>query len=555
MSARGARRAAAGVLALTAAWSAPGARAAAPADAVGGGRTDKIDAVVVFSDRARVTRTRAARCEHGKAAALFEHLPDGLDARTLRGEVREAAEVIGLASDRVGTEEPADPRARAIEGERLKVEAATRAAEARSGDVTAKLERLDAYQGVLGATLAEEIRNPRPATASWSVSLEGLRAQRAALTAESRKLGVTLRGLRRDADRLARELGHLGAGGAARGAWDVTVTIDCRSLGQVTAGLSYVVPGATWQPEYDLDFTPAGRAKVGPGAARLTVGAVVRQSTGEDWTDARLLLSTARPRLGAEAPLPAPLVVDGYAHEQGKVLVQAQERREQIAAGGGAGAAGPRSATLDDKGNAFVLTLPHRASIPADGRPVWTPVDVVETSATAKLVVTPKLDEHVFQVVALKNTAAYPLLDGRVRSYRAGSYVGDTRLRYRGVGEPLEVSLGVDEEVKVERQILEEKDKAASLLRSTKRIARATRAVVTNRAAGAATVEVRDNLPVSKIDDVRVELDAGRTTGGYRLDAERGLLTWSVALAPAERKNVDLAYTIRLPDDWQVSGR
>jgi uncharacterized protein (TIGR02231 family) len=527
--------------------------AAAPARAAEGG--DKVDAVVVFSDRARVTRTRLVRCEKGKAAAAFERLPDALDARTLRGEVREAGEVIGLATDRVASEEAADPRARALEAERLKVEAAVAADEAKKAELHASLERIASYMGVLVATLTEEVRNPKPATGAWGAALDGLRARRSALEAERRKIDVSLRKLRRDADRIARELGHLGANGGARGTRAVTVTIDCRGLPQVTAGLSYVVPGATWQPEYDLDFTPAGRAKVGAGTARLTVGAVIRQSTGEDWTDARLTLSTARPKLGAEAPLPATLVVDGFEKKQAKVLVQAQERREQLEGGAGPGSAGPSGAALDDKGNAFVLTLPHRATVPSDGRPVWAPVDVIEAAATAKHVATPKLDTNVYQIVALKNPAAYPLLAGRVRSYRAGSYVGDTRLRHRGVGEPLEISLGADEELKVERQVLDEKDRGPSFLSSTKQIVRAFRTVLTSRAAGGVTVEVRDNLPVSKIDDVRVELQGNRTTGGYKLDKDRGMLTWSVALAPAERKNVDVAYTIKLPDDWQVTGR
>ena len=85
-----------------------------------------------------------------------------------------------------------------------------------------------------------------------------------------------------------------------------------------------------------------------------------------------------------------------------------------------------------------MLTLPHPVTVVADGRPVWAPVDVVETQATVKLVATPKLDEHVYQVAALKNPAAYPLLEGRVRSYRGGSYVGDSRLRHQGVGAPFE---------------------------------------------------------------------------------------------------------------------
>src|SRR5262249_28286492 len=162
------------------------------------------------------------------------------------------------------------------------------------------------------------------------------------------------------------------------------------------------------------------------------------------------------------------------------VLVQAQERRDRLEGGGGGkDKAGPGAASLDDKGNAFVLTLPHRLTVAADGRPVWAPVDVVETQATAKLVATPKPDEHTYQVVALKNPAAYALLDGRVRSYRGGSYVGDSRLRYRGVGEPLEVSLGIDEELKIERKVVDERDRDASFLSSTKHIVRAYRTTVT----------------------------------------------------------------------------
>jgi uncharacterized protein (TIGR02231 family) len=344
-------------------------------------------------------------------------------------------------------------------------------------------------------------------------------------------------------------------GAGARAYRTAAVTVGCRGLSQVTATVSYVVGGAGWQPEYDIDVTPRGRAKTGPAAARLTVGALVRQATGEDWTKVRLMLSTARPKLGSEAPQPAPLVVDGFEQKRDKVLVQAQERREQLAGGGGGPRGGPQSAALDDKGNAFVLTLPHPITVVADASPVWAPVDVVETQATVKLVATPKLDEHVYQVAALKNPAADPLLEGRVRSYRGGSYVGDSRLRHQGVGAPFEVSLGIDEELKVERKTLDDKDKAAGLLSSTKHMIHGTRSKLTNRAAGPETVELRENIPVSRIDDVKVELLAKATTGGYQLDAARGFVTWTIKLVNGEWRNIDLAYAIHLPDSWQVPGR
>jgi uncharacterized protein (TIGR02231 family) len=506
----------------------------------------------VFADRARVTRVRTAACEHGTAQAAFDRLPASLDVRTLRGDVHGEGELVGLSTDIVNIEEAAGARARGLTAEQQKIDAEIRAHEGRKAAAAAELEDLAAYANVLGATVDEEMRNPHPDTAAWGHAVDGLRARRASLDEERRKAEVALRGLRLQADKVARQLGSAG-GGAVRAYRAASVTIGCRAPREVTAVLTYVIGGATWQPEYDLDFAPRARGKAGPGTARLTVGAVVRQTTGEDWQGVRLALSTARPKLGGEAPRPAPLLVDGYEQRRDKVLVQAQERREQLGGGGGPAAAGPSAAALDDKGNAFVLTLPRRLDVASDGRPVWSPVDVVEGPATAKLVATPKLDEHVYQVVALKNPAAYPLLDGRVRSYRGGSYVGDSQLRYQAAGEPFEVSLGIDEELRVERKTLDERDRDPAFLSSTKHIVRAYRVTVTNRSGGAETVELRENVPVSLVDDIRVELVGKQTTPGYAFDQGRGFLTWPVALKSGEQRTIDVGYAIHLPDSWQVS--
>ena len=514
----------------------------------------EIESVLVFADRARVTRARAVACEKGTARAAFERLPAALDVRTLRGEVREAAEVVGVSGEQVNEREAADPRARALAAELDKVENEIKAKQARRAVISAEVDDVGAYGNVFAATLTEEIRNPKPNTAAWVATLNALRTRRTALADERRKLDVVLRGLQQTADKLRRQLASVGGAGE-RAYRNATVTVSCRALPQVTVTLSYVVGGASWQPEYDVDVTPRGRGKTGPATARLTVGALIRQATGEDWTHARVSLSTARPKLGSEAPQPAPLVVDGYEQERAKVLVQSQERREQLEGGGGGAVAGPRAAALDDKGNSFVLTLPHPITVVADGRPVWAPVDVVETQATVKLVATPKLDEHVYQVAGLKNPAAYPLLEGRVRSYRNGSYVGDSRLRHQGVGAPFEISLGIDEELKVERKTREDKDKAAGIFSSTKHIVRGYRTKLTNRAAGPETIELRENIPVTKIDDVKVEVLPGLTTGGYQLDAARGFVTWTLNLVNGEWRNVDIGYAIHLPDSWQVQGQ
>jgi hypothetical protein len=121
---------------------------------------DKIDSVVVFADRARVTRARTVPCEKRTARATFDRLPAALDTRTLRGEVREAAEVIGLSGEKVNERQAADPRVRALAADLDKVENEIKSAQARKAAIAAELDDVSAFAGVFSATLAEELRNP-----------------------------------------------------------------------------------------------------------------------------------------------------------------------------------------------------------------------------------------------------------------------------------------------------------------------------------------------------------------------------------------------------------
>jgi uncharacterized protein (TIGR02231 family) len=210
------------------------------------------------------------------------------------------------------------------------------------------------------------------------------------------------------------------------------------------------------------------------------------------------------------------------------------------------------NAELEDRGSAFTLSLPRRISLPADGRPVWMPVDAIAARGESKLVAIPKERLFVFQVVQLKNPAPYPLLEGRVEVVRKGSFVGHTLLRYTAPGEPMEVSLGIDEELRVERKPISELDRGPGVLSSTKHLEKNFRIQLRNGAKTALPVELRENIPVSKIEAVRVELDRGKTTRGFELDDERGLLRWRLKVERGAEAKVDLFYTIHLPDSWDL---
>jgi uncharacterized protein (TIGR02231 family) len=516
--------------------------------------TPPVDRVVVFADRAEVTRISKASCSAGKAEVVFSMLPMSLDERTLRAEASGKAKSIGVSSQVIPLEQDRDARVAKVSKEIEKLLDQIRAIQDTLQGYQERINVLSSFGYYFSNLLNEEIRNAKPDTARWSKVLDQMKNERLAVNKKRAEFNLKLRGLNRLYRRLERRLANLRPRSVTE-ARTVKVTIECRGEANPKVELSYVVPGATWHPEYDLRFIPGSKAKVGRGRAELTVAAVIQQSTGEDWLNAKLILSTSRPKLGSEAPYPAPLYINGHKVGEKKVLVATREKRDKLRGPAQQVSSGPTSAALEDKGQSFALTLPRRVSVMADGRPYWMPVDVVSTKAEAKLVAIAKLKPFVYQVVKFKNPTAYPLMKGTMHSHRGGSYIGDTVLEHTAPGEPMEISLGIDEELKVERVDLNKKNVSAGFLSSTKHLERAYRIKLTNRSSGRQAVELRENIPVSKIEDVKVELQKDKTTKHYQLDSHRGFISWTVRLNKGQKKAVDLAYTIHLPEDWEVRMR
>jgi hypothetical protein len=85
------------------------------------------------------------------------------------------------------------------------------------------------------------------------------------------------------------------------------VVIDCETDegGALTVELTYLVPDASWYPEYTVRYIERD------DEVELTYAARVVQATGEDWKGVSALLSTATPHVGAAPPELIPLYVGG----------------------------------------------------------------------------------------------------------------------------------------------------------------------------------------------------------------------------------------------------
>ncbi len=510
-----------------------------------------VEQVVVFSDRAEVTRKASARCSGGTQEVTFAGLPTTMDARTLRATANRPAVVEGLTHRVVAVEESTDHRRAKLEKQRDALLDELKVLQDESAELSERAANARGYGGYLRGILEEDLRNTRPSIALWKKGLDFLADEDLSSREAVLKKSIEQRALTRRIDQVNRTLSTLHST-PSREAVAVTVALKCSGANQGVVRLSYVLPGATWHPEYDVRFFTKNKSGIGKGRAELTVSAVVQQATGEDWENVQLILSTAKPKLGAEAPMPAPLWINGQDAGDDKVMVQGQERREKLRASSGANQGGPASADLDDGGKSFTLKLPHRVTVRADGRPYWMPVDQTRAKAEAKLVAIPKVSPYVYRTLTFENPASYPLMAGKLHSFRGQSFMGTTPLSYTAPGAPMEVSLGIDGNFDVKREVMHKQDRKPSLFQGSRRFERHYRVRVFNQSRTRSTVHVRENIPVSKDKNITVKLDRKKTTRGVMVDDHRGFVTLDVTVAGGKNEAADLAYTISLPKDWQV---
>ncbi len=512
-----------------------------------------VDRVVVFSDRAEVVRKASAACKNGRAEVELIGLPLSLDARTFQAQTKTGNKVLGI-STRVETVDPeeSDHRRKEVSAALLGLQDKLRVLDGRIATNRETHQQFLSFGPYISGVVQEDLRSGKPSPEAWKKAWSTLGDEEIAAQKRNIELGVERRKIEREIARLSARLSAYQET-AADQARAVNASVECQGDGAVEIFVGYTVPGATWHPEYDLRFFPDGDGKSGKGKIELLVSAIVQQASGEDWNQATVIVSTAKPKLGGEAPSPAPIYVNGNPAGEQKVLVQGSEDRSSLSEGKDQGlASSPQGADLEDGGRAFTLTFPGRTTILSDGRPYWLPVDEISGRGEVKLVAIPKLRSFVFHALSLDNPARYPLLAGRVHAHRKGSYVGDATIPYVAPGEPIEISLGIDDELRVERKDVREVDNSPGFLSSTKKLVREYRVKIKNQSSTAERVEVRENIPVSKEEDLEVELVKNKTTAGHRFDKARGFVIYQVDVPKGGERSVDLSYTIKIPESWRM---
>ncbi|MGW0364440.1 DUF4139 domain-containing protein [Streptomyces sp. NPDC002990] len=354
---------------------------------------------------------------------------------------------------------------------------------------------------------------------------EQLRTVEARLSALADELGEAERAMAATEVEPAELVGH------------IELTVQTAVAGPVGLRLSHLTPCALWRPAY--------RAVLRGDSLTLETDAMVWQRTGEDWSDVRLTLSTARSALATDPPRPNEdrlTLTDRSAAERRTVDVELRE--EEIATLGPSPVLGLPG--VDDGGEARVLRSPAPVSVPGDGCAHRVPLSAFTTAARSEYACSPELSPLVTRVVRFDNLAGHALLAGPVDLVRDSGFSGRGTLDFTAPGAPAELAFGSCDDLRVVRHAEESRDSAGITQRTV--VTRTVRSHLSRFSAageqGDRMVVLRERLPVSEVSAVEIRLrKESCSPPPDAVDAE-GIARWNVTLPPSGRRTVTLVYEL-----------
>ncbi len=520
-----------------------------------------IQSVTVYPDRAIVTRVTTLDLMPGHQEIFFKGLPVNLfpDSLQVSGNGSAQATILDVQATPTQLKQVANARIQEILTEIRDLKEISNTLNDRS---TVLQDQRDYYEKIKTATTSPssnpEAATPLPSIEEWEklVSFYGKGIHN--VLSEIRKLNLEKEEVTKKIEALQRQLNTLQAP-SFKTVNDVSVKIEVKKAGSIQMNLEYMVPGAHWSPTYD------SRVNSNKKLIELNYSATIRQSTGEDWSDVSLTLSTARPSLSGTPPELYPWVVDKYEiallrQSEAESSIDGRYLKsntvtathfadgmaapmEEMAYAGAEVATGLTSATF---------IIPFKANIPSDNTPHKVAVTTIPLTGDFAYLTIPKLNEQAFLQAKVSNKSEYPILAGSANLYLDGIFIGRSYLKAVMPNEEFDLSLGSDENILVERKLIKKFNETTGLISTKAKVTYEYLITIENKRSTVEKIVLQDQIPSSANEEIIVKLITPPEED-IEIDEEK-TLTWNLILRPGEKREIPLTLSVEYPKDWNISG-
>ncbi|XP_065179386.1 protein F37C4.5-like [Sycon ciliatum] len=381
----------------------------------------------------------------------------------------------------------------------------------------------------------------------------------------------------------------------------VSISVTTDKACTVSLLVSYVVMDAGWQPQYDL------RVFSKDHLLKIHYFAIISQSTGEDWEDATLVLSTAQPSIGGSPPelgtkklsffrspesnrekmSSAPVVMSSAMRSTSsrvRSAPYADVSLESIRRGYALGDdeedddwsgdfysappppppdLGVRTAEVKGTVTSTAFEIPRRTTIPADKTGHKVSVAIIDLEPKFDYETVPKVQAHAFLKAQVKNSSQYALLKGPANVFLDNNFISKTSLSNVSPYEDFTCSLGVDPAIRVLYKPVRRFKENTGILSKYTLATRKQAIEIKNTRLDVIRIKLTDTVPRSVEEKIKVNLVKPEVTpkepvrsvaaGTVKLTKEN-LLEWQLEIPASSQHTVEFSFTVEHPAQETVTG-
>ncbi len=530
----------------------------------------RVDSVVVYPNQVMVVRSAEVTVS-GPGEVVFEDLPGALQDNSVR--IKAPGMRIGEVQVERGYIDEPTPMVKKLKERVEELELELRELANEREVLKAKEKFLESIRLGAPELISKELQQGKVSSESW----------RSALSFMAGELGKVKEGLL-DLEHEVKETQELleaarreynAARARIENRKDVSFNFSARA-GTYQVKLGYVIGhSAGWVPYYEL------RARPDKGKVELTYFAKLSQSTGEDWDRVKVVLSTTRPAVVVTAPEPKPWylsLVDLYAYRANKQAAQrkvlgadqkgvvqrmiiddefarlpVEDMSDLSGMQGGVATRRPPPVLVEETGISLQYVVPGRVSLKS-GEPLKK-LQLREAGLDVEFgyFCVPRVKQQAFLTGRMVNTTDFVLLDGEASTYVGDEFTGTTWLDAAAPQESTEVSFGIDERVKVQRELVKSFKSTGGLFSKTEKLQFWYRTTVENFHPESMEIRIVELTPVSKQKEIKVTV--GRVEPKPdKYEKEKGFRTWKRTIEPQGKLELEIEFTVEYPPNKRVQG-
>jgi len=249
-----------------------------------------VQEVTVFSNAAQIFRKGAINVPRGKTILAFRGIAKGINGQSIQVNTKSPLTILSVNNGQRYTGDkiyPADIQS-------LKTKQAEKNVEIRR--LKAELQVYQQEEKLLLAHLNTRGADEKLSAINIKETATYLRGQLLEVKQKVIDISLAIAKVEAENNKLKKEEQNLKRGGKGEYETEIFVTVEAKSAIFSEFTISYLQNSASWFPNYDVRVVDVNEP------VNLTYKASVYQSTGEDWKNVKLTLSTGEPSTSGNKP-------------------------------------------------------------------------------------------------------------------------------------------------------------------------------------------------------------------------------------------------------------